>query len=121
MVKNGSTAFLMAALGILLFVSEATAQDEFGFRARGIGYAPPAWAGTARGRLMAERAAQVVATRNLVAQEIGAPVPGFFQGAVSGVRVIRTRPAPGGGVEAVVETSPRFVYIVETHVEGYPE
>lgn len=121
MVKNGSTAFLMAALGLLVFVAEATAQDGFSFRARGIGYAPPAWAGTARGRLMAERAAQVVAARNLAVEAMGESEPGFFQGSLPGVKVVHMRPTPDGGMEATVEVRPRFVRITEIYTEWSPE
>jgi len=96
---------------------EGIAEEFLRVRATGVGYAPASCAGTPRGRLMAERAATVVAARNLASG--GLPPRGivFFQSYVPGVRVVGTTPTPDGGMAATVETSYRIVHFREEYVQ----
>ncbi|MEW6358762.1 MAG: hypothetical protein AB1696_20675 [Planctomycetota bacterium] len=95
----GIALFLMA-----LVLSPVEAWEPVALRASGVGYAPAHLAGTARGRLMAERAATVVAARNLARHLYGIPPTDGFAAYVPPVRTIGVRPLYGYGVEAVVET-----------------
>ena len=114
MVKYG----LVSAVCLILLASlEARAGEVLRMRASGIGYAPSLCQGTARGRLMAERAAKIVATRNLAGMAIRAPRFGAFGTHVPGVRVVRRAPTPDGGVAATVEVIPRITCIREKHFE----
>ncbi len=68
-------------------------------RATGVGHPPPRMAGP-RGRLMARRAAEVVAVRNL-ATKLGMG----HRAALRGFRYVSTRHRPDGSVEVTVETT----------------
>jgi len=68
----------------------------------GLGYPPPRMSG-ARGRLMARRAAEVVAVRNLAAKLGIGP-----QGRLPAFRYVSTKHLPNGSVEVTVETTVPF-------------
>ena len=117
MLKDGLKAAFCLVVLALIAPAEAGADEWSSIRASGVGYGPGPYMGTARGGLMAERAAKVIATRNLVGAAAQLPYPASFTAYVRGVKVVRTRPAPGGGVEAVVEMTLPTVYIREWYQE----
>jgi hypothetical protein len=81
-------------------------------RATGKGLPPPQMSGQ-QARLMAERAAQVIAVRNLAATVRGLPIPDHGNAAsplpaevaarIRGYRYLPARPMPDGSVEVTVE------------------
>ncbi|NLX12160.1 MAG: hypothetical protein GXY44_00695 [Phycisphaerales bacterium] len=84
--------------------------DQPVVRANGIGRSPDRYRGV-RARLMAERAARIVATRNLLAKitwaETPCPQSGHrrIEGRLSGVRYLPTVFHPDGSAEVIAEVS----------------
>lgn len=109
-----------AAIWLIVLVAisaEAMAQEFLTMRAGGVGYAPAAYAGTPRGRLMAERAAKVVAMRNLAVRQVRPPGRMFLRAYVPGVRTVTTVPTPDGGMAVTVETTFRIGRFRERYIE----
>ena len=113
MARCGIAITAWFILSLQFLPCEAGADDSLKIRASGVGYSPAYLAGTPRGRLMAERAAKIVATRNL----IGAPGIGGFRAYVPGVKVVRTRPTWGFGMEAIVEMTIPMWHVRETIIQ----
>jgi len=93
------TAFLM----VCMILGASTGQGTFpmpaaAVQALGIGYPSPKLPG-AQGRLMAQRAAEVVAARNLAVKLGVGP-----RGRLPSFRYVSTKNLPNGAIEVTVET-----------------
>ncbi|NOZ21424.1 MAG: hypothetical protein GXP25_10085 [Planctomycetes bacterium] len=104
-MKSGFGFVLLATTFTLFLSTNTEAWEPARLRASGIGYAPTHLTGTPRGRLMAERAAKVVAMRNLARGLYAIPPNTSFTAHVPGVKTVWTRTRPGYGMEAIIETS----------------
>jgi len=113
-----------AAVGLALlwaaFCLESRADGPLRVRASGVGYAPPWVAGTPRGRLMAERAAKLVAMRNLAVGGARLPYGTSVRAVLPGVKVVRMGRMPDGGVSATVETTRPVWRVREKIIVWYP-
>jgi len=108
-MRSGFGIAVLAAALTFFLSSTVQAWEPARVRASGVGYAPAHLTGTPRGRLMAERAAKIVATRNLARHLYSIPPTAPFRAYVPGVRTVWTRALPGAGAEATVETNlPRW-------------
>jgi hypothetical protein len=97
---------MVSAILLLISVQVVAAGGPYVTQARGVACARPGLRGT-QARLMAERGAQVVAARNLLAQPFGArqrATPGYrhVTGVVAGHRYSPATYLPDGRAEVVV-------------------